>query len=103
MTLGLKALHPLRRGQQRKTWEKEGRGEEVKRALRKMRWFRMKTALVLVGQRFGDFMGSLMLSVLYCTLFLPFGLIAALTPRRTGWTSSARVNGRSVVELRLQA
>ena len=88
---------------QLKTWESEGRGKEVRQALRNMRWFRCKTAVVQGSQRVGELMGTLMLTVVYCTLFLPFGILGALSRRRTGWLRSQRAGGRTVLELRQQA
>ncbi len=85
---------------QLKAWEQQGRGDEVRRALRRMRWFRLKITWVQCSQRLGELIGTLLLSVLYCTLFLPFGLLGKLTRRSRGWVAPQRACGRTLAELR---
>jgi rubrerythrin len=88
---------------QLKKWEKEGRQAEVRKALRAMRWLRFKTLWVQLSQRLGSVLGTLMLSALYLTVFLPFGLIARCMRRPRGWVRSQRQPARTVDALRLQS
>lgn len=68
-------------------WRSEGRGAEVDKALRRMRWTRFKAQWVLVSFALGSGIGTLMMGLVYCTLFLPFGLLGRLTCAfaRRGW------------------
>ena len=77
-------------------WEREGRADEVRKALRKMRWTRVKTQWVLMSQLFGDFMSRLLLGAIYFTVFLPFGVLGWLLPRGTGWLPVRRQPAPSV-------
>ena len=80
-------------------WADEGKEKEVRKALRRMRWNRFKTTWVQVAQVIGNGIGTVMMTVTYFTLFLPFGLIGRLTRRRPGWDPVKRSLGRNVNEL----
>jgi hypothetical protein len=84
-------------------WEKQGRAAEVRRALRRMRWLRRKTELLHYSQRLGELMGTLMLTALYCTVFVPFGLAGRFSRRSTGWVAASRRPGVTVEGLRSPA
>ena len=88
---------------QLRAWEKQGRGREVRRALRQMRWYRLRARWTQLGQRLGNVVGFVLLSVLYLTLFAPFGVIGALRGRRGGWTAATRAPGGTLATLRQQA
>jgi rubrerythrin len=88
---------------QLRSWEKQGRGREVRRARRAMRWVRLRIRWTQLGQRVGDVLGYAMLGGVYLTLFAPFGLLATLLPRRLGWTTGRRTPAGTLAELRQQA
>ncbi len=84
-------------------WRKEGRADEVKRALRAMHWFRFKARWTQMAQRIGDLMGGVVLRVLYLTVFAPFGLIGRSTRRQLGWVAQRRQPAKTMAQLRQSA
>lgn len=67
------------------TWRGQGRGDEVKRALKDARASRLWGAWKRLGARSGATFGRVVLLVLYFTVLLPFGLLARAGRERGGW------------------
>ena len=68
-------------------WRKEGRGEEVDRAIRSVRMDEAWMAWRRAGRRIGDVMVRVLLSALFITVLPPFAVIQRLVDRSkaTGW------------------
>jgi hypothetical protein len=82
-------------------WRRHGRGKQVSQALRQMRWMRWKSRGIQLMQACTEPLGRLFLSLIYCTLFLPFGLIGLCYRRPRGWVGTRRATGRNLNELRI--
>jgi rubrerythrin len=76
-----------------------GQHVEVSRALRDARRKRRRLEFLKSMQVFGDFASTCMMTVVYFTLFVPFGVIGRLTRRRQGWVSPQRTRAASIANL----
>jgi rubrerythrin len=74
-------------------WKKDGRGQEVKRALSQARGNRFLGAWKRFGARSGAQFSRVVLGVLYFTILLPFGLVARASRREPGWRERADESG----------
>ena len=66
-------------------WKEQGRGAEVKRALKDANSSRLWGAWKRLGVRAGGNLGRVILTVVYFTLLLPFGLLARGGKDKSGW------------------
>jgi hypothetical protein len=66
-------------------WRREGRGAEVDKGLKGARASRFMGAWKRLGVRSGGAFSRIMMRVMYWTVLLPFGLIAARSRQRGGW------------------
>ena len=76
-------------------WRADGRRDEVKRALKDARQNRLLGAWKRLGVRAGANFGRLALVVLYCTVLLPFGLLARGGRDKPGWRAPRRASARA--------
>ncbi len=76
-----------------KRWKKEGRGSEVKAALRRAKGSRFIGAWKRFGVRSAGSFGRAVLWILYWTLLLPFGLAAKGRVAPAGWQARTATSG----------
>jgi ABC-type molybdate transport system permease subunit len=81
----------------------QGQRAELTRALRRMRWRRLRELWIRLGQRLGAVLSPVVLGVVYLTLFAPFGLVGRIASRPRGWVLPRRGAAPGLAELRRQA
>ena len=80
-------------------WQKQNDAAYAK-AVRSMRWRRVKELWIAFGMMLGHVISPILLTVLYLTLFVPFGVLGRLSKKPRGWVAVKRVPGRKIEELR---
>ena len=73
-------------------WSDEGKSKEVKHALRQANESRVLNAISRVSSRFGQFMGTLILYLLYFTIVIPFALVTKRKKDCIGWQHQPNEN-----------
>lgn len=78
-------------------WMKQGKSKEVKQALRLANESRILNAASRISSRFGQFMGNVILYLLYFTIVVPFALISKTQNPKKGWQNSKSKNNASEI------
>jgi len=71
--------------------QQTGRRRELRAALRRQRGRALRSLWIAFGSLLGEVMQPLLLSALYLTVFVPFGVLARSARARVGWQPPRRL------------